>query len=141
MTTCTFQSSRSKAAIARILAALATSPMTVEQLAAASFLTKSTMHLYIPHMRAAGYGIRIDSYEPRDGVPAAVYALGMARDAKRPKPRTVSQRFKALKADPEKYQRSLRRRRVSRLHAKVSAKPNTWFGALPGANFQEGAAC
>lgn len=130
MTNCTYKSARAARAIARITEALKGERMTAKQLAAATCMSISSAQNYLTHLRAEPRRVRICGYEPGIGPTPPIYALGSAPDAKRTPKRAAADRFKALKADPVGYQKSLAMRRLCRLRRASANKPQTWLSAL-----------
>lgn len=132
MTKSTFATTRSLRAIERITWRLSITPMTADDLAEKVCLSLSSVQNYLAHLQQEPRRVRIQGYEPGIGPTAPIYALGSAPDAQRRKKMTAADRFKALKADPEKYQRTLALRRLSSLRRRAAKAPEGWASALLG---------
>jgi predicted ArsR family transcriptional regulator len=114
---------------ARVLAAMA-SPCTAEQLGVKLSLTVSRARVYIRELRKAKQAyIQSWASPPARGDLAPVYALGSKAD--KPKPRqSRALRYKLEKADQDRHDRNLAKRRARYDVAKAVARPNTWLSAL-----------
>lgn len=132
MTKSTFATARSLRAIDRISRQLSITPMTADGLTKKVCLSLSSVQKYLAHLQQEPRRVRIRGYEPGIGPTAPIYALGSAPDAKRRKKMSAVDRFKALKADPEKYQRALALRRLCRLRRRAAKAPEGWASALLG---------
>lgn len=96
-----FQGSRSERQIARILAALADGPKTMQQIADRLHLTRAAVHIYIKHLRNEPRRVRIAGYQ-RNGVkPFNLYALGSEPDMPFVRTRTLSRRKVRTKTSQE----------------------------------------
>lgn len=123
------QGNRVEMQIDRVTKALAT-PCTADQLGAKIHLTRSRARFYIRELRLAKLAY-IASWDapPGRGDLSPVYALGSKRDKKKPR-QTRAERYRIEKADPDKHERSLAKRRARHHSAKAASKPNTWLSAL-----------
>jgi hypothetical protein len=126
----TFTDPRSQRKIKEILAVLATDRMGSKKLAARVNLSQSSVQNYLMFLREEPRRVRICGYEEGLGPTAPLYGLGSAPDAARPPKRTPSDRFQALKANPEAYQKSLALRRHGKLREKLAKQPQSWLSAL-----------
>lgn len=112
----TFSSERAQASIQRILAALGEHPMSRKELAPAVHKSATSVAQYLRYLQGdeeLGFPrrVRIDRWLESGGGHVPVYALGVSKDAPKPPRKTASQRYKNLKADTEKYERILARKR------------------------------
>lgn len=114
----------------RAAAELKACPMTTSQLADKLGLSVSRTRFYVATLRADGKAyIKAWNAPPCGGDLAPVYGLGNRPD--KPKARkTGAQRYRELKADPEKHERNLAKRRVLYRIRKSTRAPQTWCSAL-----------
>lgn len=128
-----YQKERGERQERRILAALAVRPMTTSELQEKLSLSRPSIGNYIRRLMAAPRQVRISGYAPRPeqgGKRAAYFAIGAGRDAKRPAHLTRAEQFKLLKADQERHDIHLAKRRNAVLIKRITAAPHPWFAAL-----------
>lgn len=116
----------------RVLAALKTGPKSTAQLQVELCMSRACVGIYIRRLIAAPRRVRIGAYDssPKGGQPAPLFVLGSGPHARKPKAMTCREAFKRLKADADRHQRFLAKRRiVVRLKA-ATARPSTWLSAL-----------
>jgi DNA-binding CsgD family transcriptional regulator len=105
---------------------------TSRELAEKLCVTRGRAQHYVQLLRKAGnVSVRIIGWRHpgHRGDLAPIYRIGCGEDA--PKPReTRAQRYAKEKANPEKYERILRKRRVRHLVDMAKKRPNGIFGAL-----------
>lgn len=133
---------RTATAIAAFLRAL---PATKGQIIRKSGLNHSTVskltkRFYRTFIRICGW-----APHPVRGPEIPIYDLGAAPDALDSRERLTRKqihcRYEERIKGTDAFDRRVAKRSSYWYEKKAKAKKNTWFGALPGANFQEGAAC
>lgn len=128
-----YQRERGERQEQRILAALKDGPMSTEQLVAHLFMSRAAVGKYIRRLIAHPRQVRIYKYEAksvRGGEKAPYFGLGDGQHARKPKPLTLSEKFKQLKADPERHERVLAKRRIAVRLKRAAKTPNTWLSIL-----------
>lgn len=119
----------------RVLVDALSRPKTADELAESCRCSASYVHKYLTIlMSEKPRRVYVKEWRRPDGRGglAKVYAAGSKRDAKRPTI-TAAQRFKEIKADPERRERALVLRRLADARRRTRANPQPWFAALPGA--------
>lgn len=118
----------------RIMAALKVSPLTRAELCAKLHLSIGTVCYYLGHLMEKPRRVRICGYSPavRRGRRPPIYALGSAPDKPEPPRETREDRYKKLKADDDKYNRHLTRKRVKEQLERAVQSPHGWAHALMG---------
>ncbi|MGI4812124.1 MAG: hypothetical protein ACRYG5_09835 [Janthinobacterium lividum] len=79
-----------------------------------------------------GKDVYVAGWECRAGAPGSIWALGKEKDAPRPAPMTSAQRYKKLKADPERWIARKQRREVQQIMARPARRDDlstAFFGA------------
>ena len=116
----------------KILAALAVKPMTVNQLCAHLYRSKSTVCKHLAMLKAAPRQIRVCGYLPPDGQYkwSELFGLGSAPDKPFHGRETRQQRWKKEKANTEYIDRYNASRRVDAAIVRLTKRPQNPFSAL-----------
>lgn len=123
------QPDRKTARIMDILELL-TVPHTVHEICAEITLTPSGVRRYLQELKAdKRIYIKGWRHPGKRGDLAPIYALGNRPDAPK-RGESRSERYKREKADKDKYERILAKRRAADRAKAAASKPNTWLGAL-----------
>lgn len=113
----------------RILACL-TRPMTLIELGEA---LGASYHFARKHIQPLHKGreVYIHARLPlgEKGALVKVYAVGSKKDADYPR-RTHGELYRRMKADPDRYDKHLARRRAAKRVVAATSQPNSWAGAL-----------
>lgn len=128
-----YQAARGERQIARVIAALQGEPMTTEQLCAELFLSRASIGIYIRRLRAKPKRVHICKFDPPPNIfgrRAPVFALGARPDAKEPHAKTCAENFKELKADKERHEHRLAKRRADARIKSATKIPNRWYAPL-----------
>jgi predicted ArsR family transcriptional regulator len=111
-------------------------PLTARQIAAEMGIPESTAHSWCRRLRdrrVPGYEIRIlrfDDQPEQPGRPAAVYAAGAGRNAKRPPNYTPAERAAAARAACARFWQRHGKRKRALQHAAAGAPINPWAQIL-----------
>ena len=116
----------------RILAALVLGPKSTAQLQAELSMSRATVGIYIRRLVAEPRRVRIGDYAapPKGGQPAPLFVLGSGQHARKPKAMSRREVFKRLKADTDRHERFLAKRRLLVRIKNAIRTPTTWLSAL-----------
>jgi hypothetical protein len=134
MATYTFERTAALIFIDKMLEALSKRPMTRAEMEVELFASKTKMLNYI-RLLHGGTGeakrIYIVSYDEREtGGRNPRYAVGDKLDAPPLGSKTMAQRHRLRKANPDKHRRYLAKLRAAAAAKRSRAKPTTWLTAL-----------
>lgn len=129
-----FVTKKAQAKIAQVLEAVASTPMTRDELQCLLGISKPTMRRYITHLCAEPRRIYVSAWRRTTGQPAPVYSAGDRCDKKPPRPMTRTERnkeeWRRIKADPERHDRVRAYQRTYGAIQRLRGKPQPWFAAL-----------
>lgn len=134
-----FSTSAAADKLARILAALKAKPISSDDLADLTAMSRRTANRYLRHLSGDGGArrvVRVARYTMTNQRVVPLYALGSAPDAVWPKRCEIErqrQRRAKAKTDPELLIRSQNYEKARWAREKAKRTPSTWFSALMGA--------
>lgn len=127
-----FSGPRAALYIERLLAALATGPMTSARLAVKLHRCHAGVAEYLVHLMDSPKRVYIKDYAPAmgRGRRAAIYALGNRRNAAETRQTRAESHRSRIRNNPDAHLAYLARRRARRSERKAKATPQSWAAAL-----------
>lgn len=113
---CTYESERGISRLKRIIDALKEAPMTAGQLSEKLFMSQTTAHEAMRHLHGVKKSVHIKGWEITDFHKKPIFAAGSGTDEPKPKklerPEARRRQLQRLKADPERYELHMARRKA-----------------------------